>query len=282
MRITVADIRKMKEQGEKFAALTAYDVVTARLVDEAGVPIILVGDSLGMVVLGYENTIPVTVDDIVHHTRAVIRGSERALVVADLPFLTYHRSAEQALENAARCIQEGGAQAVKLEGGKTMAPTIRRLTEAGVAVMGHIGLTPQSVHQLGGFKVQGKTAGRAAEVVEDALAVEAAGAFAIVLECIPAGLSRLITRRLSIPTIGIGAGVDCDAEIQVVTDVLGWFSDFTPRHAKRFAELGAAARTAIDEYVTEVQAGAFPTAKQSSKVGDDVLAEIEKAFPKRD
>lgn len=221
MRITTADIRKLKQEGKRFAALTAYDVVTARLVDEAGIPIILVGDSLGMVVLGYENTIPVTLDDILHHTRAVVRGSRNALVVADMPFMTYHTSIAQAMETAGRCIQEGGAQAVKLEGGQPVAESIRAMTRAGIAVMGHIGLTPQSVHQLGGFKVQGKTVAQAERLLDDALAVEEAGAFAIVLECIPAELSRLITARLSIPTIGIGAGPDSDGEIQVISDILG-------------------------------------------------------------
>jgi 3-methyl-2-oxobutanoate hydroxymethyltransferase len=278
MRTTITDIRKFKERKEKFAALTAYDVVTARLGDDAGIPLLLVGDSLGMVVLGFENTIPVTLDDIVHHTRAVMRGSTQALVVADMPFMTYHRSAEQALENAGRCIQEGGAQAVKLEGGHAMAPTIGCLTQAGVAVMGHIGLTPQSVHQFGGFKVQGKTAERAKELMEDALAVEAAGAFAIVLECIPAPLSKLITERLSIPTVGIGAGPDCDAEIQVISDILGWFTDFVPKHTKRYAELSERAAEAIATYADEVRRGAFPTAAHGFTIDDDVLRKVEAAF----
>lgn len=274
MRVTTADIRRHKVEGTRFAALTAYDVVTARLADEAGIPILLVGDSLGMVVLGHETTIPVTLDDILHHTRAVVRGSRRALVVADLPFMTYQRSPEQAMENAARCIQSGGAHAVKLEGGRVMEETIRRLVGVGIPVMGHIGLTPQSVHQLGGFKVQGRSAEGAARVVEDALAVERAGAFSVVLECVPAALSRLITERLSIPTIGIGAGPDCDAEIQVVSDILGWFSDFVPKHTRRYAELAAAASDAIREYAADVANRAFPTDAQSFSIDDETLRAV--------
>jgi 3-methyl-2-oxobutanoate hydroxymethyltransferase len=278
-RVTIADVRRMKEKGERFAALTAYDVVTARLVDEAGIPIILVGDSLGMVVLGYESTIPVTLDAIVHHTRAVARGAQRALIVADLPFMTYHKSAEQALDSAARCIQEGGAQAVKLEGGRPVAGTIARLTSAGIPVMGHLGLTPQSIHQLGGYKAQGKTAAQAKSLVEDALAIEEAGAFSVVLECVPAELSGLLTERLSIPTIGIGAGPHCDGEIQVVSDVLGWFSDFVPKHAHRYAKLAEAAAEAIREYADDVQGGRFPTEKESVSIPADVIRQVEEAFP---
>lgn len=278
-RVTIADVRRMKENGERFAALTAYDVVTARLVDEAEVPIILVGDSLGMVVLGYDSTIPVTLDAIVHHTRAVVRGAQRALVVADLPFMTYHKSAEQALDSAALCIQEGGAQAVKLEGGRPIAGTIARLTSAGIPVMGHLGLTPQSIHQLSGYKAQGKTEAQAKALVEDALAVEAAGAFSTVLECVPAELSRLVTERLAIPTIGIGAGPHCDGEIQVVSDVLGWFSDFVPKHARRYAKLAEVAAAAIREYADDVQNGRFPTEKESVSVPADVIRRVEEAFP---
>jgi len=275
MRVTIADIRKHKEKGERFAAITAYDVVTARLVDEAGIPLILVGDSLGMVVLGYDSTIPVTLDDIIHHTRAVVRGSSTALIVADLPFMTYHKSAEQALDSAGRCLQEGGAQAVKLEGGQAVAGTVARLTGAGIPVMGHLGLTPQSIHQLGGFRAQGKTVERARELLDDALALQEAGAFAIVLECVPAELSKLITERLEIPTIGIGAGPHCDAEIQVVSDTLGWFSDFVPKHAKQFAKLAEAAAAALREYAEAVEAGTFPTEKESVSVSEDVIRAVE-------
>jgi len=279
MRVTVADIRRMKEKGERFAALTAYDVVTARLVDAAGIPVILVGDSLGMVVLGYDSTIPVTLDAMIHHTQAVVRGSQRALIVADLPFMTYHKSAEQALDSAGRCIQEAGAQAVKLEGGQPVVETIARLTSAGIPVMGHLGLTPQSIHQLGGYKAQGKTEAQARALIADANAVAEAGAFSIVLECVPSELSRLITERLPIPTIGIGAGPHCDAEIQVVSDILGWFSDFVPKHARQYAKLSEAAAEAIRAYTDDVRAGRFPTDKESVSLPADVLREIERAFP---
>ncbi len=276
MRVTTSDIRKMKADGKRFSALTAYDAITARLLDEAGVPLLLVGDSLGMVVLGYENTIPVTLADILHHTRAVVRGTQRALVVADMPFMTYHRSLEQALENAGRCIQEGGAHAVKLEGGRTMAATIERLTSIGVPVLGHIGLTPQSVHQLGGFKVQGKTLDAARRLLDDAAAVEAAGAFGIVLECIPAEVARLITERLSIPTIGIGAGAGCDAQIQVSSDILGWLPDFTPKHTRPYAHLAAEAADAFRRFQEDVVAGSFPTEKESFSISSEVLAQLRK------
>ena len=276
MRVTIDQIRKKKAKGERFAALTAYDIVTARLVDEAGVPLILVGDSLGMVVLGYDSTIPVTLDDIIHHTRAVVRGSRKALVVADLPFMTYHKNAEQALDSAGRCLQEGGAQAVKLEGGRMIAPTVARLTGAGIPVMGHLGLTPQSIHQLGGFKAQGKDVARAQELLDDAVALEEAGAFAIVLECVPTQLSKVITERLSIPTVGIGAGPFCDAEIQVVSDTLGWFSDFVPKHAKQFAKLADAAAEALGQYVEEVEAGSFPSEKESVSVSEDVIEALQR------
>ena len=279
MRVTTSQLQKLKHEGKRFAALTAYDVITARLVDQAGIPIILVGDSLGMVVLGYENTIPVTLDDIVHHTRAVVRGSTQAMVVADLPFMTYHKSAEQALDSAARCMQEGGAQAVKLEGGRVMAPTIQRLTESGIAVMAHIGLTPQSVNQLGGFKAQGKTRQQALRVMEDALAVQEADAFSVVLECVPAALARLITQRLTIPTIGIGSGPDCDAEIQVVSDILGWFTDFQPKHTKRFAHLADDAKLAIESYAAEVSDRTFPTQAHSFTMDEEAVRDVEEAFP---
>lgn len=281
MRVTIADIRRKKEKRERFAAITAYDVVTARLVDEAGIPLILVGDSLGMVVLGYDSTIPVTLDDIIHHTRAVVRGSQRALIVADLPFMTYHKSAEQALESAGRCLQEGGAQAVKLEGGQAVADTVARLTKAGIPVMGHLGLTPQSIHQLGGFRAQGKTVERARELLEDALALQEAGAFAVVLECVPAELSKLMTERLAIPTVGIGAGPHCDAEIQVISDTLGWFSDFVPKHARQFAHLAEAAASALKDYADAVNAGSFPTEKESVSVSENVIRAVEEGLEKR-
>jgi len=278
-RMTIGKIRRMKEEGEKFAALTAYDYVTAKLIDEAGIPIILVGDSLGMVVLGYENTIPVRLDDIIYHTRAVVRGASRALIVADMPFMTYQKSPEQALESAGRCIQEGGAQAVKLEGGLPIAPTIEKLVASGIPVMAHIGLTPQSVHQLSGFKVQGKTTADAKRLIEDASAVEEAGAFSVVLETVPAELARLITERLLIPTIGIGAGVDCDGEIQVVSDILGWFTDFLPKHTHRYANLAEAAAEAIGHYANDVAERRFPTEENSYRIEESVLREAGRLRP---
>lgn len=273
--MTTAEIRGYKERGERFACLTAYDVVTARIADEAGIPLLLVGDSLGMVVLGYENTIPVTLGDILHHTRAVVRGAARALIVADMPFMTYHRSAAQAIESAGRCMQEGGAQAVKLEGGRTAADTVARLTAIGVPVMGHIGLTPQSVHQLGGFRVQGKTAERAKELIEDAAALQEAGVFSIVLECVPSEVARRVTERLAVPTIGIGAGPHCDAEIQVVSDILGWMPSFVPKHTKPYGHLAEAARDAVTRYRDEVLARTFPGPAQSFSVSEEVLRAID-------
>ena len=273
MRVTTSQIRGMKAKGERIPALTAYDYITARIVDEAGVPLVLVGDSLGMVFLGYETTIPVRLDDVLYHTRAVVRGCQHALVVADMPFMTY-ATAEDALVNAGRCLQDGGAQAVKLEGGRSMADTIRRLTKAGIPVMAHIGLTPQSVHQLGGFKAQGKSLDQARQLLDDAAAVEEAGAFSIVLECVPAPLAKLLTERLSIPTIGIGAGPHCDGEIQVISDILGLVPDFVPRHTKRYAELGTTVRQAVDAYVNEVKAVDFPTQAQSYSMDAAVLDEL--------
>ena len=264
----------MKEKGERIAALTAYDYLTARLVDESGVPLVLVGDSLGMVFLGYETTIPVRLSEVLHHTKAVTRGCRNALVVADMPFMTYHISEGQALENAARLIQEGGAHAVKLEGGCAMAPTVTRLVQSGIPVMGHIGLTPQSVHQFGGFKVQGKSVEQARNLIDDARALEDAGAFSIVLECIPAKLSQIITRRLQIPTIGIGAGPDCDGEIQVISDLLGLVTDFIPKHAKRYARLADEIRSALGRYVSDVTSRAFPTEKESFSIDPAVLEQI--------
>ena len=276
MRITINQIKDMKQKGEKIAMLTAYDYSTAKIVDEAGIPLILVGDSLGMVVLGYESTIPVTMDEMIHHTKAVVRGTKGALVVGDMPFMTYHVSIENALCNAARFIQEAGAQAVKLEGGVTVAEKVKRIVECGIPVMGHIGLTPQSIHQLGGFKVQGKTPEAATKMVEDARALEQAGAFAIVLETVPAQLATLITQSISIPTIGIGAGIGCDGQVQVINDILGSFADFVPKHAKQYAKLTDIIRGAVTEYHNEVKAGTFPTDKQSFFIDGSVLAELKK------
>jgi 3-methyl-2-oxobutanoate hydroxymethyltransferase len=276
MRITINQIKEMKSKGEKITMLTAYDYATAKLVDEAGIPLILVGDSLGMVVLGYESTIPVTMEEMLHHTKAVVRGTKQAMVVGDMPFMTYHISVEDALYNAALFIQEGGAQAVKLEGGVTVAEKVRRIVECGIPVMGHIGLTPQSIHQFGGFKLQGKTPEAAARLLEDAQALEEAGAFAIVLETIPAQLAKIITEKLSIPTIGIGAGIDCDGQVQVINDILGSFTEFVPKHAKQYAKLTDIISKAVTQYDKEVKAGKFPTERQSYSIDESLLAELAK------
>lgn len=275
MRITINQIKEMKQKGEKITMLTAYDYSTARIVDEVGIPLILVGDSLGMVVLGYESTIPVTMDEMLHHTKAVVRGTKQAMVIGDMPFMTYHISVEEALRNAARFIQEGGAQAVKLEGGVTVAGKVKRIVECGIPVMGHIGLTPQSIHQFGGFKVQGKTPEAATRLLEDAKALEEAGAFSIVLETVPAPLAALITEKIGVPTIGIGAGVGCDGQVQVINDILGSFADFVPKHAKQYAKLTDIIRSAVTEYRREVTAGSFPTDKQSFSMDESVLAGLK-------
>ena len=275
MRTTILQIKEMKHKGKIIPMLTAYDYATAKLIDSAGIPLILVGDSLGMVVLGYESTIPVTMDEMLHHTKAVVRGTEQALIIGDMPFMTYHASVSEALHNAARFIQEGGAQAVKLEGGENMAETVRRVVECGIPVMGHIGLTPQSVHQLGGFKVQGKTQEAAIRLVKDARALEEAGVFAIVLEAIPTPLAKLITKKVGVPTIGIGAGPFCDGQVQVVSDLLGLFTDFVPKHAKQYARLSDIIKQAVGDYINEVQAGTFPTEKQSYTMDESLLAGLE-------
>jgi len=273
MRVTIADLKEMKQKGEKIAMLTAYDYSMAKLLDEVGVPLILVGDSLGMVVLGYESTIPVTMEVMIHHTKAVVRGTRRALVVGDMPFMTY-ATVEDAMRNAARFIQEAGAQAVKLEGGETVADKVKRIVECGIPVQGHIGLTPQSINQLSGFKVVGKSLEVAVRLLNDAKALEQAGAFSIVLEAVPAPLSKLITERISIPTIGIGAGAGCDGQVQVVSDLLGLFTDFVPKHAKQYARLADIIRAATSGYIAEVKTGSFPTAKQSYTMDEQVLADL--------
>jgi 3-methyl-2-oxobutanoate hydroxymethyltransferase len=274
MRVNIGELRAMKQRGEKIPMLTAYDYATAKLIDEVGVPLVLVGDSLGMVVLGYESTIPVTMDEMIHHTKAVVRGTKRALVVADMPFMTYHIDVSEALHNASRFIQEGGAQAVKIEGGESLAETIRRMIGCGIPVMGHIGLTPQFIHQLGGFKVQGKTSEAAARLLRDAIAIEQAGAFSIVLEAIPAPLAKIVTEKVSIPTIGIGAGIDCDGQVQVISDLLGLFTDFVPKHAKQYAKLADIIKTAVADYIAEVQTGSFPTEQQSFTMDESLLEEL--------
>lgn len=275
MRVTITEIREMKQKKEKIPMLTAYDYVTAKMVDEAGVPLILVGDSLGMVMLGYQSTIPVTMEEMIHHTKAVVRGAKQALVVGDMPFMTYHISVSDALHNAARFIQEAGAQAVKLEGGEVVAETVRRLVRCGIPVMGHIGLTPQSIHQLGGFKVRGKGLEEARKLLNDARILEEAGAFAIVLECTPAPLSKLITQKLSIPTIGIGAGLDCDGQVQVISDLLGLYTEFVPKHAKQYARLAGEIKTAVEDYISEIKSLSFPTMEHSYTMDEGLIKQLK-------
>jgi 3-methyl-2-oxobutanoate hydroxymethyltransferase len=268
--VTIADLKALKAAGRRFAMVTTYDVSSAAIADRAGVPVLLVGDSLGMVMLGHETTLPVTLDDMVRHSAAVVRGRRRALVIADLPFLTY-ATPDQAVASAGRLMQEAGVHGVKLEGGAAMVPTVKKLVELGIPVMAHLGYTPQSTHQIG-LKVQGKSAAHARQLMADALAMEAAGAFAVLMELIPASLAAAVTQRLSVPTIGIGAGAGCDAQVQVWHDILG-LNDHAPRHAKRFAELGAAIEAALVAYREDVEAGVFPTEANSSKVSPDILAD---------
>jgi len=268
-KVTVPDLARMKAAGERITMVTAYDFAFARLLDEAGVELLLVGDSLGMVVQGLPTTLPVTLDEIVYHTRMVVRGRQRALVVGDLPFGSYQASPTQAVESAVRLVKDGGAEAVKLEGGIHMARTIEAIAAIDVPVMGHVGLTPQSVHRMGGHRVQGRRSGRAAgerdRVLDDARAVQAAGAFAVVLECIPLDLAAEITAELTIPTIGIGAGAHCDGQVLVLHDLIGLSDAWTPRFAKRYAEVGREVVRAASAYVAEVKGGAFPSEAQAFK-----------------
>lgn len=265
----------MKASGEKIVMVTAYDYPTARAVEEAGLEAILVGDSLGMVVLGYNSTVPVTMEDMIHHTRAVMRGIEKVHVVADMPFMSYQVSDAQAVENAGRLMKEGGADAIKLEGGSIVASRIQAIVNAGIPVMGHIGLTPQSAASLGGFKVQGRSLEAADSIIDDALSVEQAGAYSVVLEAIPRQLGRIITSRLSIPTIGIGAGVDCDGQVLVNGDLLGSYDQFTPRFAKRYAELQTTMQDAFRLFASEVREGSFPAKEHGFSIPRGVLAELE-------
>jgi 3-methyl-2-oxobutanoate hydroxymethyltransferase len=278
-RVTPDQIRSMKARGERIPMLTAYDYPTAHILDSAGVPMLLVGDTLGMVMLGHDSTLPVTLDHIIYHTQAVVRGSKHALIVADLPFGTFQVSPEETMRNAVRVMQEAGPQAVKLEGGVRSAASVRALTEAGIPVMGHLGLTPQSVNVFGGFRVQGKTEAAARALLEDVEALEDAGVFAIVLELIPSELARLITERSHVPTIGIGAGPYCDGEVQVIHDILGLFPDFTPRHTKRFAELGTAMHDAVTAFVAQVRERSFPTEAQSAPMDPATIAALRKELP---
>jgi 3-methyl-2-oxobutanoate hydroxymethyltransferase len=262
-KITVPHILKMKQRGEKITCLTAYDYSFARILDEAGVEMLLVGDSLGCVVQGQPNTLAVTMDEMIYHTRLVARGRKRALLISDMPFLSYQTSREQALQNAGRFLKEAGAEAVKLEGGVTVRETIDAIVKAGIPVMGHVGLTPQSVHQFGGYKIQGREKDRRERVLGDALAVEEAGAFSIVLEGMPLELAKEITERLTIPTIGIGAGAHCDGQVLVIHDMLGLFDDFTPKFVKRYADLKNTVTGAAKEFIGEVKEKKFPTEEHS-------------------
>ena len=273
MRRTIRGIKAMKRKGQKIAMVTAYDATSAAIVERAGIPVVLVGDSVGNVMLGHGDTLPVTMDEMVHHVKAVVRGTEKAHVVADLPFMSYQASVEDAVRNSGRMLQEGGAQSVKLEGGERLAGTIERIVGAGIPVMGHIGFTPQSVNQIGGYRVQGKTSRTAEALMDDALAVESAGAYSVVLELVAAPVARMITERLTIPTIGIGAGVHCDGQVQVLHDMLGLLPE--PRkHARRYAEIGDAMAQAIAQYAGDVQSGRFPTDAESFGTEESILAEL--------
>ena len=274
-RVTIRDIADMKARGDKIPMLTAYDYTTARLADDAGIPMILVGDSLGMVVLGYDSTIPVTMEDMIHHIKAVVRGSRCALIVGDLPFMAYQIDVAQALHNAAQILQRGGAHTVKLEGGEEVAETVHRIVRCGIPVMGHIGLTPQSVNSFGGYRVRGKENAEAAQLVRDAVALEEAGAFAIVLELVPAALAGLITRRLTIPTIGIGAGPLCDGQVQVLHDMLGLYVDLVPKHSRQYARLAEIMTDAFNHYAAEVKDGSFPGEKESFGMDEALLSDLE-------
>ncbi len=274
MKKTVTTFANAKINGEKLTMLTAYDYSTAKLIDAAGIDSILVGDSLGNVILGYEDTLSVTVEDMIHHGAAVARGAKEALVIIDMPFMSYQTSVYDAVVNAGRLMKEGRGQAVKLEGGKEVCPQIKAITEAGIPVCAHIGLTPQSINAFGGFKVQGKDEAAAKKLIEDALAVQEAGAFAVVLECVPEKLATMVTSKLYIPTIGIGAGAGCDGQVLVYADMLGMFSDFTPKFVKRFAETGQIMTEAFKAYNEEVKAGTYPQAEHTYAISDDVIEKL--------
>lgn len=274
MKNTAVTFRQAKEKGEKLTMLTAYDYSTAKLVDEAGIHSILVGDSLGMVCLGYEDTLSVTMEDMLHHTKAVARGAKDALVIADMPFMSYQTSVYDAVVNAGRLIKEGHAQAVKLEGGREVCPQIEAIVKASIPVCAHIGLTPQSIHAFGGFKVQGKGEEAAKRLIEEAQAVEAAGAFAVVLECVPEALAKLITEKISIPTIGIGAGAGCDGQVLVYQDMLGMYADFAPKFVKVFANVGEEMRKGFAAYKKEVQDGTFPAKEHTFRMDESILEKL--------
>jgi len=280
-KITVPDVVAMKRDRKRITMMTAYDAAFAKLVDQAGIDVILVGDSLGMVVLGYPTTVPVTMDDMVRHAAAVSRGATRPLLVGDMPFGTYQAGPQDALRNAARFLKEAGMDAVKLEGGHEVVETVRALVDSGIAVMGHVGLTPQRVAQFGGFKVQAKTARAARRLIEDCLALEDAGAFSIVLESVPAPVAALASERLGIPTIGIGAGVDCDGQVLVLHDVLGLFGEFKPKFARRYADIGTAVVEALREYDRDVRAGTFPDDEHSFTMKESELVSLQRSLTQK-
>lgn len=273
MKKTVATLLSQKQSGEKITMLTAYDYSVARMADECGIDTILVGDSLGNVILGYENTLPVTMEDMLHHTKAVARGAKNAFIVADMPFMSYQASVYDAVVNAGRLIKEGGAHAVKLEGGAEVCEQIKAIVDSSIPVVAHLGLTPQSVNAFGGFKVQGKTHERAKQIVDDAMKIQEAGACAVVLECVPAELAQIITEKLTIPTIGIGAGANCDGQVLVYQDMLG-MSEFTPKFAKIFAEVGELMRKGFKEYIEETKSGEFPAKEHTFKIDKDIIERI--------
>ncbi len=274
-KITPVDVQAMKREGKRIAMLTAYDYPTALLEDRAGIEIILVGDSLGMTVLGYENTVPVTMEEMIHHTKAVSRGAKIALIIGDMPFMSYNASEREAILNAGRFMKEGGADAVKLEGGASVKETVRAIVKAGIPVMGHIGLTPQTISMLGGFKVQGKDARAAQKIIDDALSLEDAGAFSVLLEAVPAPIAKRVTERLNVPTIGIGAGVHCGGQVLVVHDMLGLFDRFTPKFAKRYVNLSELMLKAFDSYREEVSKGTFPTDQHSFHMDEEELSKVK-------
>jgi len=277
-KVTTLALRQKKERGEPISMLTAYDYPTALIMDQAGMDSILVGDSLGMVVLGYENTLPVTMEDMLHHCRAVARGAKAALLIGDMPFMSYQASVEEAVRNAGRFLQNGGMDAVKLEGGHERVEAVKAIVAAGIPVLGHLGLTPQSVNQLGGFRAQGKTAATAKRLLEDAFLLEEAGCFGIVLESVPARLAELISHKISIPTIGIGAGVGCDGQVLVTHDLLGLFERFTPKFVKQYADLHEQMRNAFTEYMADVQAKSFPGPEHSVEMKDEEWEELLKSL----
>lgn len=274
MKNSVLTFKEAKNTGRKLTMLTAYDYSTAKLIDEAGVNSILVGDSLGNVMLGYEDTLSVTMEDMIHHGAAVARAAKNALVVIDMPFMSYQTSTYDAVVNAGRLMKEGRAGAVKLEGGREVADQIKAITDCGIPVVAHLGLTPQSVNAFGGFKIQGKNEAAAKRIIEDALIVEEAGAFSVVLECVPAKLAGLITKKLSIPTIGIGAGNDCDGQVLVYQDMLGMFSDYTPKFVKQFANVGDIMKQAFRDYISQVSDSSFPAAEHSYAIDDEIIEKL--------